>query len=231
MTNNNITTITTKCTFRFVYFLVLWLVAQLMWLSQYEEISSTGILFIADAFFFIGYISFSYFLYSLYYHFFRMEFDPFVLVLVGVIIVIVLFFILYLIVTISYTDLVYPVLDAILIFPALLIFLAVARKTRKNPTANFEKQKTEQSGEEEKELSSPNLIVSPIWLLLLTLAMFLSAIGDIGYAYGTALGPDIVLRDVWIWNIIFNADHLCIAPALIGYRYFFFFTRVDTLQH
>jgi Ca2+/H+ antiporter len=32
-------------------FLVLWLVAQLMWLSQYEEISSTGIIFIADTFF------------------------------------------------------------------------------------------------------------------------------------------------------------------------------------
>lgn len=73
--------------------------------------------------------------------------------------------------------------------------------------------------------------MSPIWLLLLTLAMFLSAIGDIGYAYSTALGPDIVLRDVWIWNIIFNADHLCIAAALIGYRHFFSFTRVDTLQH
>src|SRR5688572_19214113 len=51
-------------------FLVLWLVAQLMWLSQYEEISSTGIFFIADAFFFIGYASFGYFLYSPYYHFF-----------------------------------------------------------------------------------------------------------------------------------------------------------------
>jgi hypothetical protein len=61
--------------------------------------------------------------------------------------------------------LVYPVLDAILVFPALLIFLAVARKTRKNPIANFEKQRTKQSGVEEKELSSPTLIVSPIWLL------------------------------------------------------------------
>jgi hypothetical protein len=127
--------------------------------------------------------------------------------------------------------LVYPVLDAILIFPAVLIFLAVARKTRKNLTANFEKQRTEQTEVEENELSSPTLLVSPIWLLLLTLAMFLSATGDIGYAYTTALGPDTVLRDVWIWNIIFNADHLCIAAALIGYRHFFSFTRIDTVQH
>ena len=44
--------------------------------------------------------------------------------------------------------------------------------------------------------------------------MILSVIGDIGYAYSTSLGPDIVLRDVWIWNIIFNTDHLCIAAAL-----------------
>jgi hypothetical protein len=46
--------------------------------------------------------------------------------------------------------------------------------------------------------------------------MILSATGDIAFAYSTALGSDIVLRDVWIWNIIFNADHLCLAAALIG---------------
>jgi hypothetical protein len=98
-------------------------------------------------------------------------------------------------------------------------------------TANLENRRTGQSGKDEVKLSSSALIVSAIWLLLLTLAMFLSAIGDIGYAYSTALGPDIVLRDVWKWNIMFNADHLCIAAALIGYRHLFSFNRVDTFQH
>jgi hypothetical protein len=198
-----------------------------MWLSQYEE-SSTGIFFIADAFFFIGYASFGYFLYNLYYHFFRNEFDPFVLVLIGVIIVIVLIFILYLIVTISYTDLVYPIVDAIMVFPALLIFLAVVRKTKISATDDIEERGIGQ-GEEKggRELFSSTLIVSPIWLLLLSSSMILSAVGDIGYAYSTALGEDIVLRDVWIWNIIFNADHLSIAAALIGYGSFFTFKKQD----
>jgi hypothetical protein len=123
------------------------------------------------------------------------------------------------------------ILDAIMVFPALLIFLATVRKTAIG--TDIEEQRIRQTGKnEEIELSFSTLIVSPIWLLLLSSSMILSAVGDIGYAYSTALGPDIVLRDVWIWNIIFNADHLCIAAALIGYRHFFSFNRVDTmLQH
>ena len=57
--------------------------------------------------------------------------------------------------------------------------------------------------------------------------MVLSAIGDIGFAYSTAMGPEIVIRDVWIWNIIFNADHLCLAAALVGYRHFFSFSKIN----
>jgi hypothetical protein len=61
--------------------------------------------------------------------------------------------------------------------------------------------------------------------------MILSAIGDIGFAYSTAMGPEIVLRDVWIWNIFYNADHLCLAAALIGYKNLFSFNKMDKLQH
>jgi hypothetical protein len=35
----------------------------------------------------------------------------------------------------------------------------------------------------------------------------------------------------WIWDILFNSDHLCIASALIGYKHFFSFKKVDELQH
>jgi hypothetical protein len=55
--------------------------------------------------------------------------------------------------------------------------------------------------------------------------MMLSAIGDTGYAYSAAYGPDSVQRDVWIWDAIYNADHFCLAAALIGYRHFFSFNR------
>ena len=174
------------------------------------------------------------FWYSLYYHFFRKAFDPFILILVAVIIVIVLFFILYLIVTVSYTDLVYPILDAVLIFPALLIFLAVG-KIRIHKNAELEKQRirhgSEVEGTNQTKSFHPIFRDSSLWILLLSISMILSAIGDIGYAYSTALGPEIALRDLWIWNIIFNTDHLCLAGALIGYRHFFSFNRIDTLQH
>jgi hypothetical protein len=66
-----------------------------------------------------------------------------------------------------------------------------------------------------------------MWILLLSIAIMLSTIGDTGFAYSAAYGPSSVQRDVWIWNAIYNADHLCLAAALIGYRHFFSFYRQD----
>jgi hypothetical protein len=217
-------------------FLVLWLAAQVIWLSQYQLISSYSI---ADALWFVGYALFGYFLYSLYYHFFRKEFEPLVLILIAIIILIVMIFVLDIIVStlrllstqkidfsIVLVTLVYPILDAIMIFPAVLIFWAV-RRISKRQTSLLNKQKTEQKIKQEEGKLSPT--ASSLWILLLSISMVLSAIGDIGFAYSTALGPDIVLRDVWIWGTIFNTDHLCLAAALIGYRYFFSFNRI-TIQ-
>jgi hypothetical protein len=36
---------------------------------------------------------------------------------------------------------------------------------------------------------------------------------------------------VWIWDVFYNADHLCLAAALIGYRHFFSFSRESMLQY
>jgi hypothetical protein len=226
-----------KMHFSICLFLALWLIAQLFWLSfffpsfyflsQFQQIAVNMI----NVFFFLGYASFGYFLYSLYYHFFRKEFDPFVLGLIGVIIAMSLVSVLYLIVTGPWAQvaLIYPILDAIVIFPAILIFLAVTKISKRN-AAELKRQNSGQrrTGEGTKSSYPTN---SSIWILLLSISMFLSAIGDTGFAFSTALGPDVLQRDVWIWNIIFNADHLCIAAALIGYRYLFSFNRVDMLQH
>ena len=215
-----------------MFILVFWLAAQVIWLSQYQQVSYS----IADALWFVGYASFGYFLFSLYYHFFRKEFEPFVLILIAIIIAIVMVFVLDIIVStlrllstqeidfsIVLVTLVYPILDAIMIFPAVLIFWA-ARRVRKPG------QKSKEEGT--KSSSSYSIsTVSSIWILLLSISMVLSATGDIGFAYSTALGPDIVLRDVWIWNIIFNADHLCLAAALIGYRHFFSFNKIGILYY
>ena len=231
-----------KMHFSICLFLVLWLAAQVIWLSQYQQVSYS----IADALWFVGYASFGYFLFSLYYHFFRKEFEPFVLILIAIIIAIVMVFVLDIIVStlrllstqeidfsIVLVTLVYPILDAIMIFPAVLIFWAVRRIGKRQGAPQDEQKKGQKSKEEGTKSSSSYSIstVSSIWILLLSISMVLSATGDIGFAYSTALGPDIVLRDVWIWNIIFNADHLCLAAALIGYRHFFSFNKIGILYY
>jgi hypothetical protein len=221
-----------KMHFSICLFLILWLSAQGIWLSQYEIVSNS----IADALWFIGYASFGYFLYSLYYHVFRREFEPLVLILIAIIIIIVMIFVLDIIVSalrlistqeidfsVVLVTLVYPVLDAVLIFPAILIFLAV-RRISKRQTALLDNQET---GQRRKEEEKTRLSFSSLWILLLSVMMVLSAIGDIGYAFSAAMGPDIVQRDIWIWGIIFNTDHLCLAAALIGYRYFFYFHKYN----
>ena len=151
-----------KMHFSICLFLVLWLAAQAIWLSQYQLISSYSV---ADALWFIGYASFGYFLYSLYYHSFRREFEPFVLILIAIIISIFLVFVLDVIVStlrlvstqqvnisVFLVTLVYPILDAIMIFPAVLIFWAV-RRIRKRQSALQEEQKTGQIKHEENKSS------------------------------------------------------------------------------
>jgi hypothetical protein len=74
---------------------------------------------------------------------------------------------------------VYPILDAILIFPAALIFWGARRisSKRKNPTLEH---KLQTHTEENK--SSSLASVSSIWILLLSISMILSGIGDTGFA-------------------------------------------------
>jgi hypothetical protein len=30
-----------------------------------------------------------------------------------------------------------------------------------------------------------------------------------------------------MWNILYNSDHLCLAAALIGYKHFFTFNKIE----
>jgi hypothetical protein len=218
-------------------FLVLWFFAHVIWTFQYQQSSDVSI---QDVLWFIGYGFFGYFLYNLYYHFFRKEHEPLVLILIAIVISTVLILVLDTIVSILrllsaqpvnfsilLVTLVYPILDAVLVFPAVLIFWAARRVSKRISSSS--KQKIESKTDEDKA-SSP-VTVSSIWILLLSIAMILSAIGDTGFAYSTAYGPDSVQRDVWIWDIFYNGSGLCLAAALIGYKNFFSFSRVDTLQH
>ena len=221
-------------------FLVLWFVAHVIWTFQFQQSTDVSI---QDVLWFIGYGFFGYFLYSLYYHFFRKELEPLVLVLIAIVISIVLIFVLDIIVSILrllstqpvdfsilLVTLAYPILDAIMIFPAVLIFGAIRRVSGKRINDTPEQKLEVKTGENRPSSSFPTS-ASSIWILLLSMSMILSAIGDTGFAYSTAYGPDIAQRDVWIWDIFYNSSGLCLAAALIGYKNFFSFTSVDTFHN
>ena len=123
--------------------------------------------------------------------------------------------------------LVYPILDAVMVFPAVLIFWAAKRVSKRIKTVS--EQELEINTGEDKSYSF-QVPMSSIWILLLSVSMILSAIGDTGFAFSTAYGSDAVQREVWIWDIFYNSCGLCLATALIGYRNFFSINSIDTLH-
>ena len=219
-------------------FFAFWLVASVNWLFEDQE--APGVL-LADILYYLGYASFGYFLYSLYYHFFRKEFEPFIIILIAIIILVPLIFIVDIIVstmrllstqTIDISLVIvnasYPVLDAIMIFPIVIIFWAMRRISSRHKNAT-----PEEKGSNEKGKSTSSTFVSgasSVCVLLLFMAMVLSAAGDSGFAYTSAFDVTTVQNYIWIWNIFYNSDHLCLAAALIGYKHFFSLSKID-VQH
>ena len=225
-----------KVHFSICLFFAFWLAASVNWIFEDQE--APGVL-IADVLYYLGYASFGYFLYSLYYHFFRKEFEPFILILIAVIILVPLIFIVDTIVStlrllsiqtvdisVVIVNAVYPILDAIVIFPLIMIFWAVRRINSRRKNATLEEIK-------EKDKSPSSTFVysgASMWILLLFIAMLLSAAGDSGFAYTSAFDVTTVQNYIWIWNIFYNSVHLCLAAALIGYKHFFSLSKID-VQH
>ena len=219
-------------------FLVLFFAAHIIWTFQYQQSSDISI---QDVFWFIGYGFFGYFLYSLYYNFFRKEFEPFILILIAIIIVVVLVFIIDVItstlrlvsgqtvdISVILVTIAFPILDAIMVFPAVLIFWGVRKIGDKHFSYTSGQKKEVNKEVDEVSSVAP---VSSIWILLLSVSMILAAIGDTGFAFSTAYGPNAVQNDIWIWDIFYNCFGLCLAAALLGYKSFFSFKRIDTMQH
>jgi len=194
----------------------------------------------------MGYASFGYFLYSLHYHFFRNEFDPFILILVAVIILIPVIFIVDSIVStlrllstqtvdvwVVIKNAAYPTLDTVMIFLTVIMFWGARRMTRRHKNAVADERKLEQETSEKNKSPSDYLVSSSasIYLLLLFMAMMLSAAGDTGFAYTSAFDITTVQDYVWMWNMLYNSDHLCLAAALVGYRHFFSFNKIGILYY
>lgn len=221
-------------------FLLSWFSASIIWTLADNQSAE---IVIADALYYMGYASFGYFLYSLYYHFFRNEFEPFILILVAVIILIPVIFIVDTIVStlrllstqtvdvwVVVKNAAYPTLDAVMIFPTVIMFWGARRITRRPKNPMEEEQKLEQEISE-KDTSPSDYLVSngaSIYILLLFIAMMLSAAGDTGFAYTSAFDITTVQDYVWMWNILYNSDHLCLAAAVVGYRHLFSFGKINT---
>jgi hypothetical protein len=212
-------------------FLSFWFSASVIWTLADNQ--SAGIV-IADALYYLGYASFGYFLYSLYYHFFRNEFEPFILILVAIIILIPVIFIVDTIVStlrllstqtvdvwVVIKNAAYPTLDAVMIFPTVIMFWGARRITTGHKNSIEEEQKLEQEISEKDKSPSDYLVSNnaSIYILLLFTAMVLSAAGDTGFAYTSAFDITTVQDYVWMWNILYNSDHLCLAAAVVGYRH------------
>jgi hypothetical protein len=226
-----------KIHFSICLFFAFWLVASVNWLFEDQE--APGVL-IADVLYYLGYASFGYFLYGLCYHFFRKEFEPFILFLIAVIILVPLIFIVDTIVStlrllssqildisILIVNAAYPILDAIMIFPIAIMFWAVRRINSRRKNATLEEQ---QKIKEKDKTPSSSAFVSgdaSMWILLLFIAIMLSAAGDSGFAYTSAFDVTTVQNYIWMWNILYNSDHLCLAAALIGYKHFFTFSKIE----
>jgi hypothetical protein len=193
-------------------FLGLWFVAQLTW-SIFEQQSPTPS--VNDILWLIGYGLFGYFLYNLLYNF-RKELEVLTIGIIATAVTISLTYIILIILSVSsllafqkqelsvtILTIAYPILDAILLFPAILILWI-----RRNPiTLENKSLRVEQQDD--------------ISWILLSLSMILFAIADSGFAYITALNLMTIQKELWIWDIFYNCGYILLAGALTGYSTFF----------
>ena len=104
------------------------------------------------------------------------------------------------------------------------MFWAVIRINSRRKNAILEEQ--QKIKEKDKTPSFVSRDAS-MWILLLFIAMVLSAAGDSGFAYTSAFDVTTVQNYIWMWNILYNSDHLCLAASLIGYKHFFNFSKIE----
>jgi TRAP-type C4-dicarboxylate transport system permease small subunit len=167
-----------KMHFSICLFLASWIVASVSW--TFEDQEAPGIL-VADVLYYIGYASFGYFLYSLYYHLFRNEFEPFIPILISIIILVALILLVdtmvstmrllstqTLDISLVIVNTTYPILDAIMIFPIAMMYWTIRRRSK------YKKSIPEEQGMNEKGKSTSSSLVYhnvSIWMLLLFVAM------------------------------------------------------------
>jgi hypothetical protein len=184
----------------------LWFTAEIIW--TYYQLGlgiETPFPSLADGFWLAGYVPLAFHLYRIYNTVTRKIVEGDTLVVVSAIVAAVLAFLLYLIFGLSgqhqgvlelTINLAYPVLDAILLIPAIVILWSFRRG---EPAYTH-------------------------WVMISLFIIFI-AVADIGFDYALAIDQDSASQQEWIWDMFYNAGYLSIAGALFWYNRYLVLTK------
>jgi hypothetical protein len=191
--------------------IAIWFTAEVTW--TYYQLGlgiETPFPSIADFFWLVGYIPLTYHLYKIYSTSTSKIIDKDTLVILSAIAATVVCFLLYL--TFSITGqpltileltitLAYPVLDTIMLIPAVVILWSF----RKGEPAYTH------------------------WVMICLFIVFV-AIADVGYNYALAIDEATASQQQWVWDMFYNAGYLSIAGALFWYNRYLVLTKDPLLQ-
>lgn len=186
----------------------LWLVAELIW--TYFELGlqiDTPFPSLADVFWLVAYGFLAYPLYRIYKFMSKETVRSTAVIVVSIIIAIALGYLVNLTINVSeisysqkqqsedivllLVSIAYPILDAVLVVPAVLVLWAV---------------RTEQP-------------LYTHWMLL-SLSMLFFVVADSGFGYAAVSDIDIIQKEGWVWDIFYNAGYISIAAALFWHNHF-----------
>jgi hypothetical protein len=184
----------------------LWLVAELIW--TYFELGlqiDTPFPSLADVFWLVAYGFLAYPLYRIYIFMSKETVRSTAVIIVSFALAIALGYLVNLTINVSeisysqkqqsedivllIVSIAYPILDAVLVVPAVLVLWAV---------------RTEQP-------------LYTHWMLL-SLSMLFFVVADSGFGYAAVSDIDIIQKEGWVWDIFYNAGYISIAAALIWHN-------------
>jgi hypothetical protein len=184
----------------------LWFTAEIIW--TYYQLGlgiETPFPSLADGFWLAGYAPLTYHLYRIYNTITQKIVGGDTLVVLSAMVAAALAFLLYLIFGLSgqhqgvlelIINLAYPVLDAILLIPAIVILWSFRRS---EPAYTH-------------------------WVMISLFIIFI-AVADIGFDYALAADQDSASQQEWMWDMFYNAGYLSIAGALFWYNRYLFLTK------
>jgi hypothetical protein len=187
--------------------MALWFTAEVTW--TYYQLGlgiETPFPSPADAFWLAGYVPLTYHLYNIYRTVTRKVVGGSMLAILSGIVASMLAFLLYLTFGISgqqqgmvelTINLAYPILDAILLIPAIVILWSF----RKGEPAYTH------------------------WVMISLFIIFVT-VADIGFDYALAVNEESAGQQEWIWDMFYNAGYLSIAGALFWYNRYLVLTKV-----